>query len=48
MAVVQFEMVELVDDLLACLASEELGMLDHGRVDFFEAELERDPAKEVE
>ena len=36
MTAVKFEVVELVDDLFAGLACEQIGMLQHGRVDFFE------------
>ena len=48
MPVVEHEVVELVDDLLAGLAGEELGVLDDGRVDFLEAEAARDLAEVVE
>jgi hypothetical protein len=46
--VVQLEVVELVDDLLARLPDEELGGLDHRRVDALERECARDGAKMVE
>jgi hypothetical protein len=35
---VELEVVELVDDLLARLAGEELRVLDHRRIDLFEPE----------
>ena len=45
---VDLEVIELVDDLLARLAREELGVLDHRRVDFLEAEARSDVAKVAE
>ena len=41
----QLEVVELLDDLLAGLAREELGVLDDRRVDLLEAEAARDLAE---
>ena len=41
-------MVELIDDLLSGLSSEEFGMFHHGRVDLFEAELRRGLPKPIE
>ena len=44
----QLEVVELLDDLLARLAREELGVLDDRRVDLLEAEAARDLAEVAE
>ena len=44
----QLEVVELVDDLLARLADEELGVLDDRRVDLLVAEAARDLAEVAE
>ena len=48
MSIVELEMVELVDDLLARLPGEELGMFDHRCIDFFETEAGRGLSKVVE
>ena len=48
MPVVEREMVELVDDFLARFAGEERGVLDHRRVDLFEAEAGGGLAEEAE
>ena len=48
MSVVKFEVVELVDDLLAGLARKELGVLDHRGVDFLETKAFGGVSKVVE
>jgi hypothetical protein len=45
---VEFEMIELVDELLAGFSSEEFGVLHHGCIDLFETELGRGLSKPIE